>query len=308
MLRSRRRGRISRVRYHLTFLYLPPPDAANRTERFFYERAEATTIAADIRTQLAAFQTETDRAFAMLAAILPEVRTLSDAETLTYLHGTISEKAHAVAVPPTPAYLDALLCDTPLTGGLEPKLGSLHLRMLTVTGFPNVTTPGLLDALNDLGFAYRWMTRWIPLDKTEATRQLTKLRRHWFAKRKSVTAVLREVMFNRETALVDPDADAKAGDADSALEELGSDDVAYGYLTATLVVVGHRSGSRRREAAGGRADHQRPRLRHHSRKPQRGRGVARIAAGQPLRQHPPTHRAHAQSRAHDARLRHLGRS
>jgi type IV secretion system protein TrbE len=223
-------------RYHLTFLYLPPPDAANRTERFFYERAEATEIAADVRTQLAAFQTETERAFEMLAAILPEVRTLTDAETLTYLHGTISEKAHAVAVPRTLAYLDALLCDTPLTGGLEPKLGSLHLRVLTVTGFPNVTTPGLLDALNDLGFAYRWMTRWIPLDKTEAMRQLTKLRRHWFAKRKSVTAVLREVMFNRETALVDPDADAKANDADSALEELGSDDVAYGYLTATLVV------------------------------------------------------------------------
>jgi type IV secretion system protein TrbE len=224
-------------RYHLTFLHLPPPDAANRTERFFYERAEATEIAADIRTQLAAFQTETDRAFEMLAAILPEVWALSDAETLTYLHGTISEKAHAVAVPHTPAYLDALLCDTPLTGGLEPKLGSLHLRVLTVTGFPNVTTPGLLDALNDLGFAYRWMTRWIPLDKTEATRQLTKLRRHWFAKRKSVSAVLREVMFNRETALVDPDADAKANDADNALEELGSDDVAYGYLTATLVVA-----------------------------------------------------------------------
>ena len=91
-----------------------------------------------------------------------------------------------MAVPQIPAYLDAVLCDTPLTGGIEPKLGDQHLRILTVLGFPNVTTPGLLDALNDLGFAYRWVTRWIPLDKTEATRQLTKLRRHWFAKRKSV--------------------------------------------------------------------------------------------------------------------------
>ena len=126
-----------------------------------------------------------------------------------------------MAVPQVPAYLDAVLCDTPLTGGIEPKLGRLNLRILTVLGFPNVTTPGLLDALNDLGFAYRWVTRWIPLDKTEATRQLTKLRRHWFAKRKSVGAVLREVMFNRETALVDPDAESKAADADTALESLG---------------------------------------------------------------------------------------
>ncbi len=224
-------------RYHLTLLFLPPADATNRTERFFYERDAARAIEADVRTALAAFQTETDRVFELLTTLLPEIRPLSDAETLTYLHGTISDRPHPIAVPATPAYLDALLADTPLTGGLEPQLGSQHLRMLTVTGFPNVTTPGLLDALNDLGFAYRWMTRWIALDKAEATRQLTKLRRHWFAKRKSVGAVLREVMFNRETALVDPDADAKSNDADSALEELGSDDVAYGYLTATIVVA-----------------------------------------------------------------------
>ena len=86
-------------------------------------------------------------------------------------------------------------------------------------------------------FAYRWVTRLIPLDKTEATRQLTKLRRQWFAKRKSVAAVLREVMFNRETALVDPDAENKAADADTALQELGSDDVAFGYLTTAIVVA-----------------------------------------------------------------------
>ena len=66
---------------------------------------------------------------------------------------------------------------------------------------------------------------------------LTRLRRQWFAKRKSVSAILREVMFNRETALVDPDADNKAADADEALQELGADDVAFGYLTTTVVVA-----------------------------------------------------------------------
>jgi type IV secretion system protein VirB4 len=47
------------------------------------------------------------------------------------------------------------------------------------------------------GFAYRWVTRFIALDKTEATKALTKLRRQWFNKRKSVTAMLREVMYNQ---------------------------------------------------------------------------------------------------------------
>jgi type IV secretion system protein VirB4 len=225
-------------RYYLTVLYLPPPEHEGRAERLLYERTdETTTNEIEPHAQLEWFVTETDRAFQMLASILPEAEVLGDAETLTCLHGVISNKHHPVAVPDIPTHLDAVICDTPFLGGVEPKLGDQHLRVITVLGFPNVTTPGLLDSLNDLGFAYRWSTRWIALDKTEATRHLTRLRRQWFAKRKSVSAILREVMFNRETALVDPDADNKAADADEALQELGGDDVAFGYITSTIVVA-----------------------------------------------------------------------
>jgi P-type conjugative transfer protein TrbJ len=224
-------------RYYLTFLYLPPPDHAGRAERWLYERQEGSGPDTDAWGQLEWFQTETDRALELLSAILPEAEALTDAETLAYLHGTISDKPHPVAVPAIPTHLDAILTDTAFLGGVEPKLGEKHLRMLTVIGFPNTTTPGLLDALNDLGFAYRWVTRWIALDKTDATKHLTRLRRQWFAKRKSVGAILREVMFNRESALVDSDAENKALDADEALQELGADDVAFGYLTSTLVVA-----------------------------------------------------------------------
>jgi P-type conjugative transfer protein TrbJ len=223
-------------RYYLTLLYLPPPEHQGRAERLLYERQEGYSDEADVWGQLAWFETETTRALELLSSILPEAEALDDVATLTYLHGTISDKRHPVTVPSIPTHLDAILCDTSFLGGVEPKLGRQHLRLLTVTGFPNTTTPGLLDALNDLGFAYRWTTRWITLDKIQANRQLTKLRRQWFAKRKSVAAILREVMFNRETTLVDSDADNKAADADEALQELGADDVAFGYLTTTLIV------------------------------------------------------------------------
>ncbi len=69
---------------------------------------------------------------------MPEVRALDDGETLTFLHGTISTRPHAIGVPETPMYLDGLLADTPLTGGLEPMLGEAHLRTLTILGFPNL--------------------------------------------------------------------------------------------------------------------------------------------------------------------------
>src|SRR4051812_13777075 len=75
------------------------------------------------------------------------------------------------------------------------------------------------------------------MDKADAEKELTRLRRQWFAKRKNIVALLRETIFNRESLLVDTDASNKAADADAALQELGSDQVAFGYLTATVVVM-----------------------------------------------------------------------
>src|SRR3546814_8183847 len=88
-------------------------------------------------------------------------------------------------------------------------LGDRHLRTLTILGFPSLTRSGILDALNHQDFACRWVTRFIALDKTEATRTLTRLRRQWFAKRKSITALLREVLYNEPVQLLDSDADNK---------------------------------------------------------------------------------------------------
>jgi type IV secretion system protein VirB4 len=139
-------------------------------------------------------------------------------------------------VPEIPVYLDAILADEPLTGGLEPRLGSAHLRTLTIMGFPSATQPGILDELNRLAFPYRWSTRAICLDKTDATKLLVKIRRQWFAKRKSIVAILKEVMTNEASVLLDTDAANKAADADLALQELGADETGEAYVTATITV------------------------------------------------------------------------
>jgi type IV secretion system protein VirB4 len=223
-------------RFHLTLVYLPPVDQADTAARTLLERRDDVQ-GRDWRQALAGFIAETDRAFDLLAGFMPEVRPLDDAETLAYLHRTISVRPHGVAVPETPMYLDALLADTPLTGGLEPMLGDRHLRTLTVIGFPNLSRPGILDQLNHQDFAYRWVTRFIALDKADATKALTKLRRQWFNKRKSVTALLREVIYNQPVQLLDSDADNKMVDADLALQALGGDHVAFGYLTTTITIA-----------------------------------------------------------------------
>ncbi|HVI04605.1 MAG TPA: conjugal transfer protein TrbE, partial [Sphingomicrobium sp.] len=223
-------------RYHLTLLWLPLPDTEANAERALVDGA-ARQMRRDWREALGSFVAETNRALDLFAGIMPEVRALSDAQTLTFLHNSVSMKRHPVAVPPTPVYLDAVLADTALTGGLEPMLGPCHLRTLTVLGFPGHSQPGILDALNHQSFAYRWTTRFIALDRNEATRALVRLRRQWFNKRKSVTALLREVMYNQPVQLLDSDADNKVVDADLALQELGGDHVAFGYLTTTITIA-----------------------------------------------------------------------
>ena len=221
--------------YFLTFLYLPPAEDAARAERFLYEGRERGE-AADAHEVLRGFVDRTDRVLQLVEGFMPECRWLDDGETLTYLHACVSTKIHRVRVPEIPMYLDALLADQPLTGGLEPMLGDQHLRVLTIVGFPTATTPGILDDLNRLAFPYRWSTRAIMLDKADATKLLTRIRRQWFAKRKSVAAILKEVMTNEASSLIDTDASNKAIDADAALQELGSDLVGEAFVTATITV------------------------------------------------------------------------
>jgi type IV secretion system protein VirB4 len=221
--------------YYLTFVWLPPSEEASRIEGWLYE-GRTSESGVDANEILKTFVDRTDRVLQLVEGFVPEVAWLSDAETLTYLHETVSTKRHSVRVPETPMHLDALLADEPFAGGLQPRLGKAHLRTLTVIGFPTATFPGILDELNRLAFPYRWMTRAICLDKTEAARLLTKIRRQWFAKRKSIMAILKEVMTNETSALLDTDAHNKAIDADAALQELGSDTVSSVYVTATVTV------------------------------------------------------------------------
>src|SRR6201984_2784306 len=221
--------------YFLTFLYLPPAEGTARAERLLYEGGNRT-LDADAREVLRGFVDRTSRVLQLVEGFMPECAWLDDQETLTYLHSTVSTKRHRVRAPEIPMYLDALLADRPLTGGLEPMLGAAHLRVLTVAGFPTATVPGILDDLNRLAFPYRWSTPALMLARRDAVKLVTRIRRQWFAKRKSIAAILKEVMTNEASALLDTDAHNKAMDADAALQELGSDQIGEAFVTATISV------------------------------------------------------------------------
>src|SRR5260221_9317188 len=113
---------------------------------------------------------------------------------------------------------------------------SLYLPPCPVSGFPATTLPGILDGLNHLQTEYRWVTRFLCMDKLEAKAFIEKYRKQWWAKRKGLWTLLKEEAAKQESALVDNAAANKAADADAALQELGDDLVSFGYLTTTVTV------------------------------------------------------------------------
>ena len=236
-------------RYFLTLLWLPPADDAARAESWLYEGRTHAAAPTGARV-LDGFIDRTDRVLGLLDGFMPEADWLDDAETLTYLHSCISTTRQPVRVPETPMYLDALLADRGPDAAASSRCSArAHLRTLTILGFPSQTWPGLLDDLNRLAFPYRWVTRAICLDKTEATKVLGKHAPAMVRQAQVDHGAPAEVMTNEASVLIDSDADNKAVDADAALQELGSDLVGVGYFTATVTVWDEDAADRRGAAA-----------------------------------------------------------
>ncbi len=171
--------------YFLTLAFLPPPERQGKLESMLFEGG-AHAPAQDYRAHLKRFQGESDQLLALFETLMPSAAWLSDSETLGYLHDCVSDRRMGrVAVPQesnvAPFHLDALLTDAPFIGGLAPRLGAKHLKIISVRSFVAATEPGLLDALNRLPVSYRWVTRFLPLNREDARREIEKIRKRWFS-------------------------------------------------------------------------------------------------------------------------------
>jgi type IV secretion system protein VirB4 len=222
--------------YYLTFLYLAPRESVTKISKIFYTQPDTLDVRHDYKKMLDFFNTTVSRLFDILRDFMFETELLDDEETLTYLHSCISNKYHPVKVPEVPTYLDSILADCALVGGLAPMLGDQHLRTLSIMGFPATSVPAILDQLNHLPMEYRWVTRFLPLDKLEGEKVLREYRRKWFAKRKGMLSLVNEVFSKTESALQDSASLRKSQDADEAIQELAEDFVSFGYYTATITV------------------------------------------------------------------------
>ena len=224
--------------YFITFAWIAPADSAKKTEALFIEdpnRSEQND-SYDARRDLNYFIRTVTEMTGIMESCFTDATPLNDDETMTYLHSCVSTRRHPMKAPDLPMYLDGLLCDETFEPGEVSVLGNSFLLTASINGFPDEAVPGVLDALNHLEVEYRWSTRFICLDKSDAEAELKKYRRKWYSKRKGFMTLIKETMSGQPSDLINTDADLNAQDANIALQELATDAVAFGYYTSTITV------------------------------------------------------------------------
>lgn len=233
--------------YHLLVTYLPPADAIARVGAFFVQNGgiSGSTSGTGAWNELlcryrAALHGLEDR----LATRLGFDPLRRDA-LVTHLHECLTGMSQPVRTPPHGAYLDSVLSDQELVGGFEPAIGRNAIRTVAIQGYPERSRAGGLDALNSLGFPFRWSTRIVPVGAREASRLIRRHQLQWFKKRKGAAVWAQELVAGGaqkagrpdETLWHDHDARAMAEDAASAATENAHGAVRFCFLTQCAVVM-----------------------------------------------------------------------
>jgi type IV secretion/conjugal transfer VirB4 family ATPase len=160
-------------------------------------------------------------------------------ELVEYLHFTLTGLTHPINIPPFGAYMDTYVGGQELWTGDLPKIGEHFVCCVSLESFPPESYPNMLQMLENMPVAYRWSSRMIYLDTHESIGELKKYRRKW---RQKVRGFFAQV-FKTQGGIINEDALTMAGQAEAAIADASSAQVAFGYYTPILVLMGKERGA-----------------------------------------------------------------
>lgn len=229
------------TRYVLSLTYMPPREVTSKALGWFVEGADDRGV--DWDQQIRLFERRLEDFEDLLSKRL-SLERLDSKPLLEHLHFCLTGIEQELQLPETPCYLDALLVDQDLVGGFAPRIGNRALAPIGLTGFPLQTTPGALAFLDRVPAAFRFSSRWIPLDPETASKHIRRFRRKWWQKRRGLTDYISDALSTetrKRRGFPNRDAVQMARDADRAISEATSQAVRYGYYTPVVVLTGSDS-------------------------------------------------------------------
>lgn len=224
--------------YYLSFSWLPPADSFSKLQMVFVSEGEnqpKNTV--NYTKYLEQFKDQISDVIDILAKKF-NIITISDDEIFSYLHYTVSGNWLNLKIRNnywTP--IRDQLTNQDFINGSAPMIGEKHLRVISFgENFPNNTYPTMLRELNNLGFNYRWITRYIFLDKEQAEKYISKMADLHYQGRQSASSIAMEHFGGDASHKVNRSADVMFDDAEEArmLSEIGG--VRFGKYTCAIVL------------------------------------------------------------------------
>lgn len=227
--------------YYLALTYLPPVVREEKIKGWMFEgmkdqRGDAARIVDYFKARIGSFEDVFRSLFAVtrLKAVSAKDHAGNPAiydELLRYVHRCVSWRDHPIRLPEFPVYLNDMLATQDFVGGLTPRIGRKHLRVVAIDGFPKASVPGILAALDTLPIEYRWNTRAILMDPEEARAFLDKVRKKWRSKMRG----LRDQIMQTQTGAINLHAQAMSIDAEEAMSVAAAGDVLFAQYTTTVI-------------------------------------------------------------------------
>ncbi|MDQ5921630.1 MAG: type secretion system protein TrbE [Pseudomonadota bacterium] len=225
--------------YVLTFTYLPPGDTVSKVGAFFLTKDEEhKKIKFDYTIYLEKFKDVLSSVLEVLTSSQFKISKMSDDEILSHLFYCING-IHTNFKAPQRHWTDLrfMLANQDITTGFHPVVGKKHIRVISMgEQFPLETYPALLKGLNNLGFEYRWSTRYIFLSVPDAMKVLKKISDLHYQKRESAASVLAKG-HGGGSSKIDRSSVRYADEAEEAKSAIEMSNYRYGKYTSCVVIL-----------------------------------------------------------------------
>jgi len=219
--------------YYLTFIWRPPSENIKKLTTMFIQ--SSNDEGAGIKQNVDFFVNESNAVASLLSNYLLLV-PLDNNETLEYLHSTVSLNNHFMHFPHTQIMLDKILPDLELQNSIPMKLGSKYIPIVGINDFPDESYPAILDTLNRARIEYRWVTRYICLDKEEGVKHSRNKEKSHRGSKKSFLQTFSESTSGEPTKALNHGAGLKENDSIQAGIEIENDKASLGYITTCVMV------------------------------------------------------------------------
>lgn len=228
--------------YFLTLTYLPPVEREERMKGWLFEGTTASNRPGVGKRAIEQFQGRLDIFENVFGQLFKTERlqrcqfgdgTIHQDRLLRYFRRCINGSDFPFALPQIPAHLNDLLACSDFCGGIEPRIGEKHIAVVAIDGFPQLSSPGMLRALDSLPLEYRFNTRAILLDPEDAHVLLDKQRKKWRSKIRG----WKDQVLKTDSGYVNVHAQAMAVDAEEAMGIASSGDVQFAQYSANVVCL-----------------------------------------------------------------------